>query len=431
MNTAVNRSRHLVPLLASMLALAGGPLSPPAGADAEPPREFTLSKGGAVFWSGPGDAYADCGSQCWSYALHVTEPAYRLRVAIDRPRLGDVWRAELRSPSGVTIDTFSPGTELYSAERTVSNPSVGTYRVRVTAQNVQSPLRFRMRAALERNNGGLPSGSVLVPPNLRAMPPWEFSFKLPITNGAIGGASTGVDVPGGRPSCHAEEVVQAAETAKCLRMSYGVANVGLGPLELEIGPGLEFTDRPLIQRVRRSNGTTTTRPAGNAYFHHTHVHYHHDRAIGLELFRVVDASTGAMQPAADPQRKGFAHRDELLRDWDRFMPTWNKAGFGLLPGWADYYEWDRPGNFVDFGLNGDGLYVVRLTADPDGFILETDSTDNVAYSLIRVSGDQVAHLESGRGTDPWDPCRLPLPLGSEWEDSFRLPGPRPEHCAPA
>jgi hypothetical protein len=336
-----------------------------------------------------------------------------------------VWQVEVLGPDGSRIGTFSPGTELYSAELREADPVVGTYTLLVRAQDVEDR-RFRMRAALETDDG-LPAERELVPPNLVPLPPWDFSFLLPVTNGSTAGASTGVAVPGGRVACHAEEVVLYS-AARCLRMSFGVGNTGLGPLELEVATGAQFADRPLLQRVRYSDGGTQSRDAGNAYYHHSHLHYHHDQAIGLELLRVVDADAGVLEEAAPPHRKGFAHRDELLRDWTRFYPVWNKSGFGLLPGWGDYYEWDRPGNFVDFGLNGDGLYVVRITADPDGYILETDPSDNVAYSLIRVTGDQVEHLESGRGTDPWDRCRSPLPLGPEFDDSFTLPQPRPADC---
>jgi hypothetical protein len=414
---------RILPLLASILMLAAGPTS--AGADAEP-REFTLALGDAVFWSGPGTAAGDCGSSCWRYQLHVTEPAYRLRVGIDRPLLGDVWRVELVDPSGGTVGSSSPGTDLYSAEVLDWGATAGTYEVRVTAQDV-TDRRFRMRAALEKDNGGLPAGHVLTLPDLQPLPPWDFSFKQPITNGMLGGDSTGVLVPGGKPSCHPEEI-QQDETIRCLRMSYGVGNVGLGPLELQVDSGGQFADRPLIQRVRYADGGAVSRSAGNAYYHHSHAHYHHDKAIGLQLLRVVDSASGILQPAADPHLKGFAHRDELLRGWTDFAPVWGKQGFGLLPGWADYYEWDRPGNYIDFGNNPNGLYVVRIIADPEGFIQETDPTDNIAYSLIRVSGTEVTHLQSGLGTDPWDRCRIPLPLGPEWQDSFELTEERPDDC---
>jgi hypothetical protein len=418
-----------MPLLASVLLLTTGALS--ASADEptdEPtePREFTLTPGAKAFWHGPGSGMPDCGTNCWAYRLILPETGFRLRVGFERPLLGDVWMVDMVDPSGTTVGSYGPGTDLYSAEYVVSNPDPGTYTLEVTAQDV-TDLRFRMRAMLEEANGTLPAGHVLTPPDLRPLPPWDFSFKMPVTNGALGGESIGATIPGGTPSCHAEEIYDN-DVTKCLRMSFGVLNVGLGPLELQVGTGAQFEDRPLIQRVRYSDAGFVSRDAGNAYYHPSHLHYHHDKAVGLELLRVVDPGDGELLPVAEPHLKGFAHRDELLREWDTFYPRWGKQGFGLLPGWGDYYEWDRPGNFIDFSTNGDGIYVVRITADPQGFIQETDPTDNIAYSMIWVKGDTVDHLESGLGTDPWDPCRIPLPLGPEWEDSFELPEPRPEEC---
>ena len=68
----------------------------------------------------------------------------------------------------------------------------------------------------------------------------------------------------------------------------------------------------------------------------------------------MDRETGKLEPAGPERTKGFAHRMELLREWDRFYPTTSPNGIGLGPGWADIYEWDRPGNYIDFGLNPDG-----------------------------------------------------------------------------
>jgi hypothetical protein len=62
--------------------------------------------------------------------------------------------------------------------------------------------------------------------------------------------------------------------------------------------------------------------------------------------------------------------------------------------------------YVDFGSNGDGLYVLRSTADPDGGVLETDEDDNMGYSFIRVRGNDVEVLERGYGEGPWDNQRI-------------------------
>jgi hypothetical protein len=71
------------------------------------------------------------------------------------------------------------------------------------------------------------------------------------------------------------------------------------------------------------------------------------------------------------------------------------------------YRWQRPGNYVDFGDNPDGDYVLRLTADPLDVVLETTTDDNVAYAWITVVGDEIT--EQGRGTDPWDPDKVVRP----------------------
>lgn len=73
------------------------------------------------------------------------------------------------------------------------------------------------------------------------------------------------------------------------------------------------------------------------------------------------------------------------------------------PGWGDVYGWYRPGNYVDFGTRGDGLYVVRVKVDQEGHVREAREGNNTSYALIRLRGDEMTVVERGRGTDPWDP----------------------------
>jgi hypothetical protein len=79
------------------------------------------------------------------------------------------------------------------------------------------------------------------------------------------------------------------------------------------------------------------------------------------------------------------------------------ASMALTRGWVDIYPWSLPDNYVEFGSNPDGLYVVRATADAFDHILETDESDNAAYVYLRVTGNHIDVLERGYGTDPWDP----------------------------
>ncbi len=402
--------RCLVPILLLALAL-------PATAGER--DRLSVARGEAVFWNGPYIERAQ-GGESWAYTLHVTEPGFRLRIGLDHPEVDDVYNIEIQDPNRHRV-SFSSGQGLYSAEHLVRNPPVGVWRIRVEARTVTDSA-FRMRAKLEAAPPSLGTTDGPVLPNLQVLPPHEATFLMPVTNGASGADPTGVDLQGAE-SCHPEEHVED-RALRCLRFAFGIRNTGLGPLDL-FRTGGALQDQELIQRVQRADGTYFERPAGIARYHKTHGHYHHHDAVSLQLLAVTDRTQGKLEPTGDRHFKGFAHRDELLRDWDRFYPVWTKSGFGLLAGWADIYEWDRPGNYIDFGTNGDGFYLTRMWADPVKGVLESNERDNVGYTYFKVTGDEVKLIESGRGTDPWDPCKIVVGFGGHPDPKAR---PRPDRC---
>ena len=381
-----------------------------------------LGAGDVAFWNGP---FVENGNgQTWTYHLDVTESAYRLRVGIDHPEPGDNFTARIEDPEGNVISNLSTGTGLYSAEFTRERPSKGRWTVTVGAPTVTDSA-FRVRAKLEARPPSLGTRRGRVLPNLQVMPPHEASFLMPLTNGSTADNQVGVDLVG-RESWHPQEHAEE-QAVRCLRFGFGIRNTGLGPLDLFLGAGGQFQDRELIQRIQLAQDGFVERHAGEAHFHKTHGHYHHGDAVALRLFKVVDPKRGVLEPAGEKHFKGFHHRDELLRDWDRFYPTWNKAGFGLLSGWADIYEWDRPGNYIDFGLNPDGRYLARMWADPVSGVVESNEQDNIGYTYLEVSGSQVELIESGRGLGPWDPCKIVMGYGGH-PDPKR--SPRPASCPP-
>ena len=384
------------------------------------PRAFQVGAGDAAFWSGP---IVNSAGKTWTYQLDVTEPGYRLRIGVDHPEAGDNFTARIEGPDG-EVGTLSTGSGLYSAEYLKGLPAVGRWTIKVTASRIVNETTFRVRAKLEARPPSLGTKKGPVLPNLQVLPPHEASFLLPVSNGTTPDDQIGVDVVG-RASCHPEEHVEE-QAIRCLRFGFGVRNTGLGPMNLfDVGP--QFQDRDLIQRIELAEGGYIERDAGMARFHKTHGHYHHHDAVALQLFSVADAKSGKLEAAGEKHFKGFAHRDELLRDWQNFYPTWTKSGFGLLSGWADIYEWDRPGNYIDFGLNPDGRYVVRMWADPVSGVLESNEKDNVGYTYLEVAGNEVKLLEAGRGMDPWDPCKIVMGFGGSPDPR---PGPRPAHCPP-
>jgi hypothetical protein len=384
------------------------------------PAPRVLRPGSSVFWTGP---HMEEGSKTWRYRIQVTGSAYRLRIGVDHPEVDDDYDLRVATPDGVDT-AVSSGGGLYSAELEFVRPDPGIYEIRVEGRNITDS-NFRVRAKLEARKPSLGTKKAPVLPNLQVLPPHEASFLFPVTNGGFGDPPQGLDL-GGAESCHPEEHVED-QAVRCLRFAFGVRNTGLGPMQLwhegaGVGP-----DRTLYQRVQRADGSHFDREAGLARYHKTHGHYHHDGAIGLQLFEVVDRKRGKLEPAGEKRTKGFAHREELLRDWDVFYPTWERFGIGLRPGWADIYEWDRPGNYIDFGLNSDGYYVVRMWADPVKGVLESNERDNLGYTYLKVTGSEVELLEAGRGRHPWDPCKIEVGFGGHPDPKG---GRRSAHCPP-
>ena len=397
--------------LAAVLSPAGGRSAPTA----------SLGAGERVFWNGP--FLEEASGKTFTYEVEVTERARRLRIGLDHPEIGDSFTARVFQPGGAQVASFSADATLYSAESIHDTPKLGTWRIEVQAQEVTDSA-FRLRAKLEAHLPRVGRGRDLVPPNLQILPPHDASFLMPVTNGTTADGSIGLDTAGAE-SCHPEEHAED-RAIRCLRFAYGVRNTGRGSMDLTHSGPLG-TEHPLIQLVHRADGTTWERAAGTAVYHKTHGHYHHSEAVGLRLFKVVDTKRGKLEAASAKRTKGFAHRNELLREWNRFYPTPIMSGFGLLPGWADIYEWDRPGNYIDFGLNGDGRYVIRMWADPVNGILESNERDNLGYTYLKVTGSKVKLLEAGRGRDPWDRCKIEVGFGGHPDPKQRT---RPGSCPP-
>jgi hypothetical protein len=223
-------------------------------------------------------------------------------------------------------------------------------------------------------------------------------------------------------SCTPGEMANNGHTGRCLRFSFGAQNVGDGPMDLRYRP----TANPLqpvdvTQIVYQDDGSNYTRSAGTAEYHARHGHFHHMGFGAVELHRVDDLKKGQTTLVGMGPKQGFCLASVLIVEWRSFaqdatrLSTCESRGnddpieesiMWLTRGYADIYWWSMEDTYVDFGSNGDGLYVLRSTADPDGGVLETDEDDNMGYSFIRVRGNDVEVLERGYGEGPWDNQRI-------------------------
>jgi hypothetical protein len=379
-----------------------------AGARAAGPVA-TLARGDSAFWNW------NAGSTLQGdrlYAIETTQSGAVLRVALDHPNYYNGLTLEVLSPAGASAGTASGYS---SMEVFVDDPAVGTWTALVHGGANDSG--FRLRAKLEPAAPSPPNPPVPVLPNLRMIPPFEFTFVPPL--GAIGGPL---------PNCSPQEVAET-NGRRCLRFSLGPANLGPGPLQVRfegngsgvLVPGIAY------QRVFDSAGAFTERAAGEFLYHKTHMHYHHSGFGKLELFRIDDPDTGAKTKVGEGPKQGFCTADIMMSAWHRFIqartPTESECAMqggatgtnnptgtmmALTPGWADIYSYSQDGNYVEFGPNSDGRYLVRVQADSKGWILEANEEDNTSYAYIRIAGEEITLLERGYGTGPWDNEKEPV-----------------------
>lgn len=453
-----------MPLALSGRALIGATvallIAPALGHGADP---IVLAPGGSAFWDGETVENAnvsDCSrGPCFSYPLRLTGAGARLRVAIDTPSREDSFQFQAIAPNG-TVAGSDRNSNQFNEELFVTDPAPGDWIVRVIPKGATRAF-FRMRAKLESALPARPAGRVALLPNLKTVPPYEFSFIAPANplNGVYPPDTVNppADVAGVHPlSCTADEMAPTElggfEAQRCLRLTSGPINVGEGPYDMRFsftedvseGEGTLQAEAgtiqrgPILQAVHFSDGSMELREAGTYSFHVTHAHFHDDNVLTYDLLKVTDPSTGGLVAAGGGTKSGFCPADQLFGEWYRFAQqksgtfgegdsaaggncfSFSDGFIGLTVGWGDIYRWQRPGQYVEFGSNGDGLYVVQSSVDKQNETVELNETDNTAYALIRIAGERIDLLERGQGQSPWDPAKV----------VFRGSGPA-DHAPPA
>ena len=402
---------------ASILAVAlvlGGVVADAGAA----PRVLRVGK--PAFWSG------SAVSDVTTYALRVEPGAHRLRVAVDHPGTTQGFSLRLRRPDGSVVPGAGSGWEVFAM-----NPEAGLWEVDVVRQDASAG-PFTVRAKLEHAPRP-PRRPYRLLPNLRAEPAYDFTFSYTEAACALASnCSTGAPAPL-PPFCAPDETAED-HAVRCLRFSFGYQNAGAGPMDLRFGTFDPVTRTvPVRQRIFLADRTPLSyldndfveRDAASATYHEVHGHFHYDDVFGAQLFRVVDEEAGKMEPVAEVAKRGACAHDIAFVAFDRFFqdpqhladsgsdcnftftnPTSPAVRIGLSAGWGDIYTAGLSDNYVDFGLNEDGLYVLQVRADAGDSIAEGNERDNFGYSLIRVSGLSVELLERGRGRSPWDPAKV-------------------------
>jgi hypothetical protein len=339
-------------------------------------------------------------------------------VAIDVPNRNDHFRIRVLGPEGAATDFFN--LNAFNAEGFVTSPRAGLWTITVSPLTAEYST-FRMRAKLEAKPWAPPKSLKQWLPNLQVPRIWEPTFIAPVTGIAgvgLDDANPPLDAAGVHPfSCTFDEMQGGAQ--RCLRFSFQMATDGPGPFDVRFDRSTQPVHGAMIQCIQTSDGKAIARPAGTYTFHAVHGHYHYDEVVLHELFRVTDRQTGRLVRVGLGEKTGYGPADQSFAHWQTFDQDASGSGgagpnclpgstgrLGLARGWGDAYRWQRPGNFVEFGSNPDGWFVIRTTADPLNHLKETNEKDNSGYAYIRVVGDSVRLLEQGAGQSPWDPHKV-------------------------
>lgn len=287
-------------------------------------------------------------------------------------------------------------------------PAPGVYTIVVAAAvggaSYEAAARLEPRATLPAAVADvLPDMTILPPTDLRiADPPGQFfmnAIVLPTNDAARAMGATG---------CASDEA--AAGARRCLRFTNAVANVGAGPLDIHLSlpDGATYlAGGRFVQHVAQSDGSMREHEAGPAEYHVAHGHWHN---AGSNVFTVYehDLATQTRGEAKSEGRKtGMCFADVGVADpaWrglqlpehqgiQCFNPTVDQAwSMGLSPGWYDAYPWILGDQFVDVTGLDDGVYALCAVANAEGYLAESDATNNEGCTTFRLTADNVETLE--------------------------------------
>jgi hypothetical protein len=202
---------------------------------------------------------------------------------------------------------------------------------------------------------------------------------------------------------------------RLLRFTMSTQNLGAGPLELRASgssplpaPAAHRLRLPLLplratldapvraaarQRVYLEGGGHRERSVGDFVFHATHEHVHFEEFALYELVRIDGPATPAVT-----SKVTFCIVDAAVADLSLPGappgPTYTACGTargiadvvqGISVGWGDFYDYNTPGQELDVTGLPDGLYALRITADPLARLEESDRADNTSELRLRLT----------------------------------------------
>jgi Big-like domain-containing protein/fibronectin type III domain protein/lysyl oxidase len=194
---------------------------------------------------------------------------------------------------------------------------------------------------------------------------------------------------------------------KLLQYTHQTENAGTGPFELRPSYNSATGISAFSQAVYTSSSPGVWQFAQSVSLPHNGVwNPPSDYLWPLSGFGLYAQTAGGglgAKVAASPKQLFCITHDAFIGDvpntpanpsplYDPSHCTDPNGVLGMSVGWADQYDQTDPGQSIDISGLADGTYILRAVADPLHLTVESDRTDNVTDTVIRIAGTSVTVL---------------------------------------
>ena len=191
--------------------------------------------------------------------------------------------------------------------------------------------------------------------------------------------------------------VQNQQQRETLRFSNLIGNAGAGDMRLHPETDLATNVTTGYQDLLDASGNVVeSRPVSEFVFHPAHHHWHITEVALFEIRLALDNGTRGQYGAV------FANQSIkttfCLIDWIKLegnSPTGDRHYFecapdalqGISAGWGDQYHHSLEGQELVIDGAKPGIYYLVSIANPRGNFIETDKTNNTAWTSFRLTRD--------------------------------------------
>ena len=254
------------------------------------------------------------------------------------------------------------------------------------------------------------------------------AISIPVL--ALAGSATGGKTPTGGAGLYPDLqtaaphhfTVQNTQQHEYLRFSNLIVNTGAGDLRLRPEHDLATNITTGFQEILDADGNIVVdTPVSEFVFHPAHNHWHLDQVALFEIHTANDDGRGGnIGPvfSGESQKTTFCLIDVVQIDtnsptgdrtyWDCFPD----AHQGISAGWGDQYHHATPGQELEITDATPGVYYLVSTANEEQAFLESDYTNNTAWTSFRLTRDSKGNakvVEVATSPCSGDMCGVQLP----------------------